>query len=134
MRDILLVLVHSILTVVRLIKPGASCRRRGIGAHSASPPHPQSQSEARSRPACFRPHERRFMHPFHRPIAHAALRYCLKPSTLLHFHHILTKRKYHVLFSSKRGGRPGPRGPAQELLDALVEMKRRNPSWRCPRI
>src|SRR5215467_6263749 len=51
----------------------------------------------------------------------------LKPSTLLHFHHLLAKRKYHRLFSSKRGGRPGPKGPAQELIDAVVELKRRNP-------
>jgi predicted esterase len=26
----------------------------------------------------------------------------LKPLTLLHFHHVLTKRKYHMLFVSKR--------------------------------
>src|SRR5262249_41177738 len=51
----------------------------------------------------------------------------LKPSTLLHFHHVLTNRKYHLLFSSKRGARPGPKGPARELIDAVVEMKRRNP-------
>ena len=31
-------------------------------------------------------------------------------------------------------GRPGPKGPAQELIDAVVEMKRRNPTWGCPRI
>ena len=58
----------------------------------------------------------------------------LKPATLLHFHHVLTKRKYHLLLSSKRGGRPGPKGPAQELIDAVVAMKRRNPTWGCPRI
>src|SRR5215475_10115266 len=53
----------------------------------------------------------------------------VKPSALLHFHPELIKRKYHILFSSKSGGRPGPKGPAQELIDAVVEMKRRNPSW-----
>jgi transposase InsO family protein len=58
----------------------------------------------------------------------------LKPSTLLHFHHVLTKRKYHMLFSSKRGRRRGPKGPAKELIDAVIEVKRRNPSWGCPRI
>jgi hypothetical protein len=58
----------------------------------------------------------------------------LKPSTLLHFNHLLTKRKYRTLFSSKRGGRPGPKEPAKELIDAVVEMKRRNPTWGCPRI
>ena len=39
----------------------------------------------------------------------------LKPSMLLHFHHVLTKRKYRMLFSSKRGRRRGPKGPAKEI-------------------
>jgi putative transposase len=38
------------------------------------------------------------------------------------------------LFSPKCGRLPGPRGPEKELIDAVVEMKRRNPNWRCPRI
>jgi hypothetical protein len=57
----------------------------------------------------------------------------LRPSTLLHFHHALVKRKYRLLFSPKRGPRPGPKGPSKELI-AAVETKRRNPSWGCPRI
>jgi hypothetical protein len=28
----------------------------------------------------------------------------------------------------------GPKGPSQELIDAIVEMKRRNPRFGCPRI
>ena len=58
----------------------------------------------------------------------------LKPSTLLHFHHILVKRKYRLLFSSKRRSQPGPKGPSPEIIAAVVEMKRRNPTWGCPRI
>jgi len=58
----------------------------------------------------------------------------LKPSTLLHLHKLLTKRKYRLLFSPKRRRRPGPKGPTKELIDAVVEMKRRNPNWGCPRI
>src|SRR3989454_1577563 len=58
----------------------------------------------------------------------------LKPSTLLRFHQMLTTRKYRTLFSPKRIGRPGPKGPAKELIDAVVEMKRRNPGWGCRRI
>jgi hypothetical protein len=58
----------------------------------------------------------------------------LKPSTLLHFHKLLRKRKYRLLFSSRRSSRPGPKGPAKELIEAGVEMKRRNPNWGCPRI
>jgi hypothetical protein len=58
----------------------------------------------------------------------------LKPSTLLHFHRVLRKRKYRILFSPKRRCRPGPKGPNKDLIDAVVAMKRRNPSWGCPRI
>jgi len=39
-----------------------------------------------------------------------------------------------MLFSPRRGRRPGPNGPKKELIDAVVEMKRRNPHWGCPRI
>ena len=46
----------------------------------------------------------------------------------------LWKRKYRMLFSSKRGRRPGPKGPEKELIGAVVEMKRRNPNWGSPRI
>lgn len=63
-----------------------------------------------------------------------AVAWSLKPSTLLHFHHVLTKRKYRMLFSSQRGCRPGPKGPVKELIEAVVEIKRRNPTWGCPRI
>jgi len=58
----------------------------------------------------------------------------LKPSTLLHFHKMLTKHKYRLLFSPKRVRRPGPKGPTKELIDAVVEMKRRNRTWGCKRI
>jgi hypothetical protein len=58
----------------------------------------------------------------------------LKPSTLLAFHAALVKRKYRRLFSPKRHGKPGPKGPSPELIAAIVEIKRRNPSWGCRRI
>jgi len=58
----------------------------------------------------------------------------LRPSTLLHLHKVLKKRKYRMLFSTPCGRRPSPKGPNQELIDAVVAMKRRNPRWGCPRI
>jgi hypothetical protein len=58
----------------------------------------------------------------------------LKPSTLLNLHQSLIKRKYCILFSPKRGRKPGPKGPSRELINAIVDMKKRNPSWGCPRI
>src|SRR5262245_60658391 len=58
----------------------------------------------------------------------------VKPSTLLRFHRALTERKYRLLFSSTVPRKPGPKGPGQDVIAAVVEMKRRNPTWGCPRI
>jgi putative transposase len=58
----------------------------------------------------------------------------LKPKTLLRFHEALKRRKYRWLFSSGGHRRPGPKGPSQQLVDAIVEFKRRNPRIGCPRI
>jgi hypothetical protein len=49
----------------------------------------------------------------------------LKTSTLLRIHRALVKRKYRLLYRFPRR-RPGPKGPSRELIDAVVEMKRRN--------
>jgi transposase len=58
----------------------------------------------------------------------------LKPGTLLAFHRALKERKYRRLFSPQCRGKPGPKGPSKELIEAIVEMKRRNPRYGCPRI
>lgn len=58
----------------------------------------------------------------------------IKPSTLLKFHQALIRRKYRLLFSSRRRGKPGPQGPSAELIRAIVAIKQRNPRYGCPRI
>src|SRR5262249_33581688 len=58
----------------------------------------------------------------------------LKPSTRLHLQSMLRQRKYRLLFSPGHRRRPGPKGPNKDLIDAVVAMKQRNPSWGCPRI
>jgi len=58
----------------------------------------------------------------------------LKPSILMRLHRALTTRKYHQLFSSAVTKKPGPKGPRQELIAAVVDMKQRNVTWGCPRI
>jgi putative transposase len=57
-----------------------------------------------------------------------------KPSTLLNFHRALVHCKYQLLFSPKRRTKSGPKGPDEALIRAVVELKRRNPKWGCPRI
>jgi putative transposase len=47
----------------------------------------------------------------------------------------LVERKYRLLFSSgARRRKPGPKGPAPELIAAIVQMKHRNPGFGCLRI
>ena len=59
----------------------------------------------------------------------------LQPSTLLSFHEALVRRKYRRLFSSShRPKKPGPKGPSEALIRAIVELKSRNPRFGCPRI
>lgn len=59
----------------------------------------------------------------------------IQPSTLLKFHRLLKQRKYRRLYSSAGCKRkPGPKGPSPELIQAVVELKRRNPRFGCPRI
>ena len=57
-----------------------------------------------------------------------------KTSTLLSFHRALVQRKYRLLFSPKQRTKPGPKGPAGDLIRAVVEMKKRNSTWGCPQI
>ncbi|MCP4750685.1 MAG: hypothetical protein GY866_07325 [Proteobacteria bacterium] len=48
----------------------------------------------------------------------------VSPETLFKFHDALKKRKYRRLFSSKRKGRkPGPKGPSQELTLHRLKAK-----------
>jgi hypothetical protein len=46
----------------------------------------------------------------------------------------LTKRKYRRLFSSNVPKKPGPKGPTQDVIVAVIDMRRRNPTCGCPRI
>ena len=69
-----------------------------------------------------------------RPIRVLRSAIVLKPATLLNFHKMLVKQKYRLLFSPKRVRKPGPKGPTKELIDAVVEMKRRHQTWGYKRI
>ena len=135
MLDILIVFVHLIVTVVRLIGPGGL---RAVIAESVLTRHQiLILNRSRKRAPNLRVSDRIIVGLctlLMRPSRVLRCGMVLKPSTLLHLHHVLTKRKYHMLFSSQRGCRPGPKGPAKELIDAVVEIKRRNPTWGCPRI
>jgi hypothetical protein len=46
----------------------------------------------------------------------------------------MVNRKYRLLFKPKTRGKPCPIGPSPEPILAIVEMKRRNPSFGYQRI
>jgi transposase InsO family protein len=60
--------------------------------------------------------------------------FLVKPSTLLRYHQALTKWKYHLLFSAQKRRKPGPKGPSPQLIELVLEMKRRNPRFGCTKI
>src|SRR5262250_3778172 len=135
MHDVLILFIHLIVTVVRLARPGGL---RSVVAESLLVKHQlRILNRSRKRAPNLRAAERviaglciLFMSPAR--VLRSAI--VLKPSTLLHLHHVLAKRKYRMLFSRKRRRPPGPKGPNKELIDAVVELKRRNLNWGCPRI
>jgi transposase InsO family protein len=135
MMDFLILFVHLIVTVVRLGGPGGL---RSVIAESLMLRHQLLLlNRGRKRAPNLRTTDQIFAGLctlFIRPARVLRSAIVLKPSTLLHFHSLLSKRKYRILFSPKRQHRPGPKGPDKDLIQAVVAMKRRNPSWGCPRI
>ena len=52
----------------------------------------------------------------------------------MRFDALLKSRKYRLLYSSGRKGKPGPKGPSPELTQAIIELNLRNPRFGCLRI
>jgi len=134
-RDLAVLVLHLLATVARLAGPGGA---RSVVAESVLIKHQLLiLNRSRRRSPNLRVSDRLvagvcalFMRPS-RLIRSAIV---LKPSTLLRLHRALTKRKYRLLFAPTGRSKPGPKGPAQDVIAAVVDMKRRNPAWGCPRI
>jgi len=136
MRDLLLLAVHLFVTLTKLARPGGV---RSLIAESLLLKHQliiSGRSRRRAPPlttmdrfvlglATLSVHPRRV----------TKLAAILKPATLLRFHKALVDRKYRRLFSSAGSRRkPGPKGPTEEIVAAILEMKFRNPRFGNQRI
>ena len=135
MKDLLLIVAHLLATLARMLGPGGA---KAIVADSLlMKQRLLIVNRSRQRAPNRTPVDRMLLGFWslflsaHR-VQRAAV--ILRPSTLLNFHDILKKRKYRLLYTARSKGKPGPKGPSQELIDAIVEMKRRNPRFGCPRI
>src|SRR5438132_2201489 len=135
MRDLTVLFLHLLATVARLAGPGGA---RSVVAESVLVKQQLLiLNRSRKRSPNLRRSDRMvagvcalLMRPG-RLIRSAIV---LKPSTLLTLHRALKKRKYRLLFSPNARRKPGPKGPSQEVTAAVVDMKKRNPTWGCPRI
>ena len=134
MRDLIILLVHGIATVARLTGPGGL---RAVVAESLLVKHQLLiLNRSRQRSPNLRSSDRivaGVCSLFMRPARVNRSAIVIRPSTVLGFHQSLRTRKYRSLFSPTRR-RTGPKGPSKDLVDAIVEIKRRNPTWGCPRI
>ena len=135
MRDLLVLFLHLLTTLARLLGPGGA---KAVVAEVLLVKHQLLiLNRSRRRAPNFMAMDRSVMGLC--TLFMSSNRLCKvavtrKPATLLGFHRLLKARKYHRQCSSQRKGKPGPKGPSKELIDAIVGMKRRNPRYRCPRI
>jgi putative transposase len=134
-RDLAVLFLHVLTTVVRLAGPGGA---RSVVAESVLVKHQLLiLNRSRKRSPNLRLSDRvvaglcALLMRQGRFIRSAIV---FTPSTLLSLHRALIQRKYRRLFSSKGFTKPGPKGPSQDVIAAVVDMKQRNPTWGCPRI
>ncbi len=135
MRDLTVLFLHLLTTLVRLAGPGGV---RAVVAESVLVRQQLlilNRSRRRSPNLCLADRVvagvcALLMRPSR--LVRSAI--VLKLSTLLRLHRALTTRKYRRLFSSTVRRKPGPKGPSRAVIAAVVDMKQRNPTWGCPRI
>ena len=129
-RHLAILFIHLIVTIARLLGPGGA---RSVVAESLLVKHQLLIiNRSHERAPVLLPTDRLIAGLcaiLMRPTRLFRSAIVLKPATILSFHRTLVKRKYRLLFTPKNCGKPGPIGPSPELISAIVEMKRRNPSF-----
>ena len=130
MREIFILTAHLLVTLAKLARPGGL---RTVAAESLAVKHQLLiMKRSRQRAPNLTSWDRLTLGFCALLVSRERLNkiaVILKPSTLLYFHQALVKRKYYLLYNSRKRHRPGPKGPSKELIDAIVEMKRRNPRF-----
>ena len=136
MRYLLLLTIHLLVTFAKFLRPGGV---RAVAAESLLLKHQiLISNRSRLRAPNLTTLDRFVLGLttlFMRRRRISKLSTVLKPSTLFKFHKALVDRKYRLLFSSTGHRRkPGPKGPSQELIAAIIALKSRNPKFGCVRI
>src|SRR6266704_1642395 len=130
MRDLVILFVHLIATFAQLLGPGGA---RSVIAESVLVKQQLLiVNRSRQRSPNLRVSDRvvaGLCVLLIRPSRLIRSAIVLKPSTLLSLRQALKNRKYRLLFSPKLRKKSGPKGPSDEVIGAVVEMKQRNPTW-----
>src|SRR6516165_7464296 len=117
MRNLAVLVIHLIATLVRLLGPGGV---RSLVAESLLLKHQiLILNRSRKRSPNLHASDRilaGLMALLVRPTRLLRSAIALKPSTLLALHKALSKQKYRMLFSPNRRRPPGPIGPSVELI------------------
>src|SRR5438552_8432173 len=112
MRDLILLFVHLLTTVLRVGQPGGV---RAVIAESVLIKHQVLiLNRSRRRAPNLRILDRLiagFCSLWIRPRRRRRLAIAFKPSTFLNFHRAMVQQKYRLLLSPKQRTKPGPKGP-----------------------
>jgi len=126
MRDVLILAIHLLVTLAKFLRPGGV---RQVAAESLLLKHQLLISNrSRQRAPNLTMLDRLvlglttlFLGPHRIP----RLSVSIRPATLFKFHKALVHRKYRLLFcSSCRRRKPGPKGPSEQLIAAIVSVAR----------
>ena len=134
MRDLIILLVHLRTILARLMGPGGL--RAGVAESLLVKQPLLILNRSRHRAPHLRASDRilaggcALVRRPARVLRSAGVR---RPSTILGFHRTLRLRQDRLLLSPQPR-RAGPNGPSKALVDAIVAIKRRTPTWGCPRI
>jgi len=135
MKDMIILFIHLLTAAAKLLGPGGA--KAIIAENLLLKQQLLVVTRSRRRAPHLSTTDRflmGFWSLFLRPERIAKNALSVRPSTLLNFHQCLVRRKYRRLFSPKKRTKPGPKGPSEPLIQAVVELKRRNPRFGCPRI
>jgi len=134
MRDVLILFVHAIVTIVRLAGQGGL---RAFVAESVLVKHQLLiLNRGRKRAPNVRCSDRLIagVYSLHSPGPGAPVSCRSEALDLAESSHRAHQTKVSAAVFTQKCHRPGPKGPTQELIDAVVAMNRRNPTWGCHRI
>jgi putative transposase len=135
MKNYIILIWHILTTIAKLLKPGGA--REIVAENIVLKQQLMVLTRSKKRSPKLTSSDRFILGLWSLFLSPTRIPKCaviLKPSTLLKFHKALVQKKYCALFSSSYKRKPGLKGSSQVLINAIIEMKQRNPRFGCPRI